>query len=456
MADPTRAQDVEPLLQPGQTHAAVTGHLADIVLDPEVGRRARLAIAASMALLLVFVAAVGMLLARGVGIWGVNQPVHWGIAIVNTVWWIGVALAGTIISAGLLVHKPWRNSLNRLAETVTVFAAFCAALFPVLHLGRPWLFYWMAPYASTMAVYPNFRSPLTWDFFGFLSYLTLAVLFWFIGMIPDMAVLRDRARTRATRTAYGLLALGWRGSARHWRRWRRLYLIVAGLAVPHVLAVHAGTAMLFAAAPLPGWHSTILPVYFTSGAVFSGFALVAVVTVLARHVFRLHDVITVPHVDYLGRALLATGLLTLYCWFMEAFSMVYSGETARLDTLLDRIAGTYAWAFWGAFALNFVVLQALWWRRVRIHAAALVVVGVAVTIGMWLERYMILTTALYRGHVPAMWRAYGGTFWDWALTLGTLGLFVFLLLIFLRLVPVVSIAEVKETLHEAKKEARRG
>lgn len=456
MAHDARVRNAAPILRPDQSYGAVTDQLAGIVLDPVVSRRAWAALAASACLLVVFVVAVVVLFRDGVGVWGINQPVHWGLAIINTVWWIGIGMTGTIVSAGLLVHKPWRNSLNRFAETVTLFAALCASLFPVLHLGRPWLFYWMAPYTGTNQVWPQFRSPLTWDFFGFVSYVLLSVLFWYVGMIPDMAVLRDRARRRGGRWFYGLLALGWRGSAVHWRRWRQLYLVIAGLAVPHVFMVHSGTAMLFAASLQPGWHTTILPFYFVCGAVFSGFAVISMLAVAVRAVFELENLITLRHIDYLARAMMVTGLLTLYGYLAEAFTVVYSGEAADIDTLFDRFGGTYAWSYWGAVVLNFATLQLFWWPAVRRRPLAVAAVGLAVTVGMWLERYMILLTGLYRGHVPAMWREYQATLWDWALLAGTVGLFLFLLLVFLRVFPVISIVEVKETLHEAKTEAGRG
>ncbi len=398
---------------------------------------------------LYFVSAV-VLFARGVGVWGNNIPVNWGLAISNYVWWLGIGHAGTLISALLLLlNQHWRNSLNRFAEAMTLFAVICAGLYPILHLGRPWRFYWMAPYPSTMGVWPQFKSPLAWDFFAVLTYLTVSLLFWYIGVIPDLAATRDKARRRSAQVFYGLLALGWRGAGRHWARWRQSYRLCAALAVPLVVSVHSEISLLFAAGPIPGWASTVFPPYFVLGAAFSGFAVVAMLATALRRAFALQDLVTPRHLDMLGQLMLATGLMTAYGYFAEVFTALYSGEARELGTLMDRVAGRYAWSYWGAIAFNFLPLQLMWARGLRRHPGVLFAVGLSVTIGMWLERYMLLVTSLYRDYLVSSWGTYRASVWEWTLYAGSIGLFLTLFLLFVRLLPMISAFEVKEaTLEE--------
>ncbi len=440
----------EQLLPADQDYGAITRQVTGITFTPVLHRRWLIALGASLALVALFVLSVAVLLLRGVGVWGINIPVNWGMAILNTVWWVGIGHAGTFISAMLLLlQQPWRNSLNRYAEAMTIFAVICASLYPILHLGRPWLFYWMFPLPGSLAVWPQFRSPLEWDVIAFLTYLVLSLTLFYVGLLPDLASLRDSARSRLGRRFYGGLSLGWHGSAHHWLRWRQIY-VLAALALPLVAMVHSGVAMLFAAGPIPGWHSTLFPPYFVLGAVFSGFAVVSVLTVVLRRGFGLGNLLTRRHLDYLGQFLLGTGFLLAYCYLTEVFTVFYSGKLSEAHTLHDRLVGTYAWAWWGTLLLNLGPLQLLWLRRLRRSDWALLLVGLSAAVGMWLERFMLLVTPLYKDWLPSSWHAYVPSLWEWTLFAGTLGLFLMLFLLFLRLAPVVSIAEVKEVIHEQR------
>jgi molybdopterin-containing oxidoreductase family membrane subunit len=403
----------------------------------------------SLVLLACFVVAVAVLFSRGVGVWGNNIPVNWGLAISNYVWFLGIGHAGTLISALLLiVNAHWRNSLNRFAEAMTLFAVLCAGLYPILHLGRPWFFYWMAPYPNTMQIWPQFKSPLTWDFFAVLTYLTVSVLFWYIGIIPDLASVRDRATTRGKQVFYGLFAIGWRGSARHWARWQQAYRLTAAIAVPLVISVHSEISLLFAAGPIPGWNSTVFPPYFVMGAAFSGFAVVIMIATVIRHPLGLDNLVRARHLDLLAVFLLVTGLLTAYGYLAEIFNTLYSGDEQEMETLLDRLTGIYAYSYWGAVVLNFLPLQLLWFRAVRRSPIVIFLVALSVTIGMWYERFMLLTTALYRDWLVSSYGDYQPSFWEWLLFIGMLGVFFAPYLLFVRFLPVISAFEVKEAYEE--------
>jgi molybdopterin-containing oxidoreductase family membrane subunit len=407
--------------------------------------------AAALVLLLLFLVSVGKLFWRGVGIWGIDIPVNWGIAISNYIWFLGIGHAGTLISAMLLLFGAhWRNSLNRFAEAMTLFAVICAGLYPILHLGRPWLFYWMAPYPNTMTVWPQFRSPLTWDFFAVLTYLIVSVLFWYIGIIPDLASMRDRARRPGLQIFYGLAALGWRGSARHWYRWQQSYRLTAAIAVPLVVSVHSEISLLFAAGPIPGWSSTVFPPYFVLGAAFSGFAVVSMIAVALRHALGLQQLVTERHLDLLGLFLLATGIMTAYGYIAEIFDTFYGGDPLDTGTLADRLSGAYAWSYWGAVIGNFLPLQLLWFRRIRCQPIPLFLIALSVTVGMWLERYMLLVTTLYRDYLVSSWGQYHPSFWEWSLFAGMLGVFFVPFLLFIRFLPVISAFEIKEARFDEK------
>jgi molybdopterin-containing oxidoreductase family membrane subunit len=333
---------------------------------------------------------------------------------------------------------------------MTLFAVICAGLYPLIHLGRFWLFYWMAPYPNNMTIWPQFKSPLSWDFFAVLTYLTVSVLFWYIGIVPDLASVRDRATTRWQRVFYGLIALGWRGSARHWARWEQAYRLTAVIAVPLVVSVHSEISLLFAAGPIPGWSSTVFPPYFVLGAAFSGFAVVSMIAVILRHALGLGDLVTPRHLDLLAILLLASGLMTAFGYLAEVFDTFYAGEQQDLETLYDRFFGVYAFSYWGAVIANFVPLQLLWWRRIRRDPLILFLIGLSVAIGMWFERYMLLTSSLYRDYLVSSWRDYAPSFWEWAIFAGMLGVFLTPFLLFVRFLPVISAFEVKNELFEAR------
>jgi len=400
--------------------------------------------AVSAVLLGLYLVSVGVLFWRGVGVWGEDIPVNWGIAISNYIWWLGIGHAGTLISAMLLLlGQDWRNSLNRFAEAMTLFAVVCAGLYPIVHLGRPWFVYWMAPYPSTMGVWPQFRSPLTWDFFAVLTYLIVSALFWYIGILPDLASVRDRAKTRRAQVFYGLFALGWRGAATHWARWRRAYRLTAAIAVPLVVSVHSEISLLLAAGPIPGWSSTVFPPYFVLGAAFSGFAVVSMIAVALRHWLGFEAVVTERHLDLLAKMTLATGLMTAYGYFAEVFNALYSGEPAELAILHNRLTGPIAWSYWGALLGNFAPLQLLWLGRFRRNPYVLFAVSACVASGMWFERYMLVVSSLSRHGLPSSWGSYSPSFWEWSLYAGSLGLFLTLFMLFVRFLPIISASELK-------------
>jgi molybdopterin-containing oxidoreductase family membrane subunit len=401
---------------------------------------------------MLFFYAVTKLLFEGVGIWGINVPVMWGFAIVNFVWWIGIGHAGTLISAILLLlRQEWRTSINRFAEAMTLFAVACAGMYPLIHLGRPYRFYWLIPYPNTMNVYPQFRSPLVWDVFAVSTYASVSFLFWFVGLIPDLATLRDRTRRKLARVVYGILAMGWRGSAIHWHRYETAYLLLAGLATPLVVSVHTVVSFDFAVGIVPGWHTTIFPPYFVAGAIFSGFAMVMTLSIPIRALYGLEDFITMRHLDNMAKVMLATGLIVGYGYMMEAFMAWYGGNPYERFMVLNRMHGPYAFQYWSLIACNIVVPQLLWSPRVRANVKVLFVVSLIVNVGMWLERYIIIVTSLHRDFVPSSWGMYSATRWDWSIFVGSIGLFLALLFLFLRFLPVISIFEMRTLV--AKKEA---
>lgn len=434
-----------PVLGPEQSFESITDHVSGLVLDRPTSRAWLLGLSLAVALTFVLTLAVAYLLVAGVGIWGVNIPVAWGFAILNFVWWIGIGHAGTLISAILLLmRQPWRNAVSRFAEAMTLFALACAGLFPLLHLGRPWLFYWMLPYDNTMDAWPQFRSALVWDLFAILTYSIVSLLFWYIGMVPDLASLRDRARRPWVGRIYAALALGWRGEASHWHRFERAYVLLAALATPLVISVHSIVSYDFAVTVLPGWHSTIFPPYFVAGAMHSGLAMVLVLAVPLRRFYRLESLITEHHFQVLAKVLLTTGLVVGYGYVMEFFGQWYSDSEVEWHIAQLRMTGHYAWMFWTLVVCNVVIPQACWLQRVRSSRMALWWIGAIVLVGMWLERYLIVISTLHQDFLPSAWGPYQPTFWDWALFIGTLGLFFLLFLLFVRLLPVVSIFEVRQ------------
>ena len=441
------------LLARGETYESVTEKIASIVLTRKRPRAWWVGFFLSFSLLMLFFYAVTYLLIRGVGIWGVNIPVAWGFAIVNFVWWIGIGHAGTFISAILLLLlQKWRTSINRLTEAMTLFAVACAGIFPLLHLGRPWVFYWLFPYPDTMGLWPQFRSPLVWDVFAVSTYFTVSLIFWYVGLIPDLATLRDRAKSRAKQVIYGIFALGWRGSAAHWQRHQSAYLLLAGLATPLVLSVHSVVSFDFSVAIVPGWHSTIFPPYFVAGAIYSGFAMVLNIVIPIRRLYGLENVVTKRHLNNMANVMLATGLMVSYGYIMEAFMAWYSGEIYEKYMMANRAFGPYGWAFWALMVTNVLIPQSLWSSRVRRNEWLLFFVALSVNVGMWLERFVIVITSLHRDFVPSSWGMYSPSFWDWATFLGTIGLFLTLLFLFVRFLPMISITEVRELVAEEKGE----
>jgi molybdopterin-containing oxidoreductase family membrane subunit len=437
-----------PVLEPGHTYSSVTDHISAIVLTGQP-RSWYVGFAISFAMLLMFLYSAGYLLALGIGVWGNNIPVAWAFDIINFVWWIGIGHAGTLISAVLLLFRQqWRTSINRFAEAMTLFAVACAGLYPLLHLGRPWVFYWLLPYPSTFGVWPQFRSPLIWDVFAVSTYATVSLLFWYVGLIPDLATLRDRAHGRVPRTIYGILAMGWRGSASHWHRYQTAYLLLAGLATPLVVSVHTIVGFDFAVSIVPGWHVTLFPPYFVAGAIFSGFAMVMTLAIPLRIVYKLEDFITLHHLGNMAKVMLVTGLIVAYGYLMEVFFAWYSGSDYEWSLVRSRATGAYAPAYWLLVLCNVAIPQLLWFRAVRRNVSLLFVISIIINIGMWLERFVIIVISLHRDYLPSAWHMYYPTFWDYSLFLGSIGLFLTLLFLFIRFLPVISIFELRELVHE--------
>jgi len=432
-----------------QTFGSITDKISAIVQSRRLPRFWLIGFAAAFSLTMLLLVSVLWLLTRGVGIWGINIPVAWGFAITNFVWWIGIGHAGTLISAVMLLLKQeWRTSINRFAEAMTLFAVSCAGLYPLLHLGRPEYFYWLIPYPNTMGVWPQFRSPLMWDFFAVSTYATVSFLFWYIGLIPDLATLRDRATHSFGRIAYGILAMGWRGSAKHWARYKIAYLLLAGLATPLVVSVHTIVSFDFAAGIPAGWHSTIFPPYFVAGAIFSGMAMVLTLAIPLRHFYKLQDFVTESHLDAMAKVMLGTGLIVAYGYLIEHFMAWYSDNAYEQSMIVTRSFGPYAPVFWGILFCNVLAPQSLWFRSMRRSPWRLFVVALVVNVGMWLERFMIVVTSLHHDFLPSSWGMYYPTFWDFATFLGTIGLFFTLFFLFIRFLPMISITEMRELASE--------
>ena len=447
--------DEPPVLGPGQTFGSMTDTIADAVLTRPIGLGWLAGLAIGMGLVAILMAAVTYLFLIGVGIWGINIPVGWGFAIINFVWWIGIGHAGTLISAILLLLKQsWRNSINRFAEAMTLFAVACAGMFPLLHMGRPWLAYWMFPYPSSMGVWPQFRSPLVWDVFAVSTYATISAVFWYVGLVPDFATMREKASHPLTRKVYGILGLGWRGSARHWKRYEALYILLAGIATPLVLSVHTVVSFDFAVAIVPGWHTTIFPPYFVAGAIYSGFAMVLVLAIPIRHFYRLESMITMRHLQNAAKIMLATGLIVGYGYFFEAFMAFYSGSTYERFMMQNRWFGPYAVFYWTLILFNLVIPQVLWMPKIRANTGWLFLISLVVLVGMWLERFIIIVTSLSRDYLPSSWGHYVATRWDYAIFFGTIGFFTMAIFIFIRIMPSISIFEMRTLLPEAEVKAK--
>ncbi|MFQ6614482.1 MAG: NrfD/PsrC family molybdoenzyme membrane anchor subunit [Fidelibacterota bacterium] len=404
----------------------------------------------ALSLLLVLIGSVGFLVWNGTGVWGLNNPVGWGWAIVNFVWWVGIGHAGTLISAILfLLRQRWRTSINRFAEAMTLFAVICALLFPGIHVGRMWVIYYFFPVPNQMGVWPNFRSPLLWDFFAVGTYFTVSLLFWYTGLIPDLATLRDRAKTRLRKLTFGALSLGWRGGNRQWQHYEIAYLVLAGLSTPLVLSVHSVVSSDFATSIVPGWHTTIFPPYFVAGAIYSGFAMVLTLGLIARRVYHLEHIITLNHLDKMAKIMLVTGSMVGYSYAMEFFIAWYSGNQYEAFTFINRAFGPYAWAYWIMIFCNVIVPQFFWFKKIRRSVGLLFFASILVNIGMWFERFVITVTSLSRDYLPSAWDYYSPTIWDIATFVGSFGLFFTFFLLFLRFLPMIAMAEVKGVLPQA-------
>jgi molybdopterin-containing oxidoreductase family membrane subunit len=440
---------VHPILEPGQSLASVTDKISDVILKRPITKGWVFGLAISFSLLMLLNLMIGYLLTVGVGIWGINIPVGWGFAIVNFVWWIGIGHAGTLISAILLLlRQQWRTSINRFAEAMTLFAVACAGMFPLLHMGRPWLFYWLTPYPNSMWLWPQFRSPLVWDVFAVTTYLTVSLLFWYVGLIPDLATLRDKSDKRPLQILYGALALGWRGSATHWFRYETACLLLAGLATPLVVSVHTVVSFDFSVGQLAGWHTTIFPPYFVAGAIYSGFAMVLTLTIPIRKFYHLEGYITMRHLNNMAKVMLATGLIVAYGYVFEFFMAFYSGNQYDRFAITNRLHGPYSYIYYSLWLCNILIPQALWFKSIRNNVFVLFVISLIVNTGMWLERFVIVVISLHRDFLPSSWGMYYPTRWDWATFLGTIGLFLTLIFLFMRVLPAISMNEMRVLVEE--------
>jgi molybdopterin-containing oxidoreductase family membrane subunit len=449
--DDTQIHLTPAVIEPGHTFSSVTDKISSLVLRKRTPVGWWVGLAISFVLTNMLMGTIVYLLLTGIGIWGNNQPVGWAFAIINFVWWIGIGHAGTLISAILLLlRQTWRTSINRFAEAMTLFAVACAGLYPLLHTGRPWLAYWLFPYPNSMNIQPQFRSPLMWDVFAVSTYATVSALFWYTGLVPDLATLRDRARSKFGRIVFGIMSLGWRGSARHWARYEVVYLLLAGISTPLVLSVHTIVSFDFAVGIIPGWHTPIFPPYFVAGAIYAGFAMVLTLIIPLRKFYGLEDFITDRHLRNAGKVMLATGLLVAYGYMSEAFIAWYSADRYEQFMMLNRFFGPYKFFYWSLITCNVIAPQLIWIRRVRHSHVMLFVVAMFVNVGMWLERFIIIPVSLHRDFLPSSWGMYAPTLFDFTMFFGTIGFFFFLMLLFIRFLPVISIFEMRTMVPEAQ------
>lgn len=439
----------KPLIAGNPTFASITQKIAEIA-EQKTPKAWWIAIAISSSILFMMIILIGWLVWEGIGTWGVNIPVGWGWAIVNFVWWVGIGHAGTLISAILfLFRQKWRTSINRFAEAMTLFAVICALVFPGIHVGRIWVAYWMVPVPNQMSVWPNFRSPLLWDFFAVATYFTVSLLFWYTGLIPDLALMRDRAKSKVRKIVLGIFSLGWRGGNRQWKNYEMAYLLLAGLSTPLVLSVHSVVSTDFATSVIPGWHSTIFPPYFVAGAIFSGFALVMTLAIIARKIYGLEDFITIHHLEKMNKIMLATGMMVGYSYGCEYFISWYSGNQYEEFTFINRAFGPYAWAYWTMISCNVLVPQIFWFKKLRTSIPVMFIASLLINVGMWFERFVIIVSSLSADFLPSSWDYYTPTLVDVGIFIGSFGLFFTFFLIFLRFVPMIAISEVKGVLPQA-------
>ena len=440
-----------PLVLGGLDYEGVTDNVCALAESSSPPRIWWFVLAGAMSLLAMLGGCVGHLLMKGTGVWGNNNPIYWGWPIVNFVFWVGIGHAGTLISAILfLFRQNWRTSINRAAEAMTIFAVVCAGLFPGIHIGRVWVFYWLFPIPTEhLAMWPNFRSPLLWDVFAVSTYATVSILFWYMGMVPDIATFRDRSKNKIQKFVYSVLSLGWTGSARHWHRYEMAYTILAALATPLVLSVHTIVSFDFAVSQLPGWHTTIFPPYFVAGAIFSGFAAVVTLLVPARAIFKLENLITLRHLENMNKIIMATGLMVGTAYGIEFFIAWYSGAYYESFAFVNRVFGNYSWAYWIMVSCNVLIPQLFWFKWCRTTPWFMVVICIFVNIGMWFERFVITITSLSRDFVPSSWSYFYPTPVDVMMLIGSFGLFTTLFLLFCRFLPVIAISEVKNVMPES-------
>ena len=438
------------LITGDQTYHSVTEAISKVT-ERDTPKLWYLIFSLTFFLALMFAGSIGYLFFEGTGIWGLQIPVGWGWAITNFVFWVGIGHAGTLISAILLLFRQrWRTSINRFAEAMTIFAVICALIFPGIHVGRPWVIYWVFPYPNQMGVWPNFRSPLLWDFFAVGTYFTVSLLFWYVGMVPDLAMLRDRAKRRLRKLVYGIFSLGWRNSHKNWKHYELSVLILAGLATPLVLSVHSVVSFDFAVGIIPGWHSTIFPPYFVAGAIFSGFAMVMTLAVIARKVYGMEDFITINHLEKMNIIILVTGSMVAYSYVMELFVAWYSGNQYEQFIAMARMTGPYAWAYWTMIICNVLVPQIFWVKKLRRSIPVMFVASILINVGMWFERFVIVVSSLAQDYLPSSWDYFAPTFWDVIMLIGSFGLFLSLFVLFLRWLPMIAAFEVKGILPQSE------
>lgn len=441
----------EPLIDESKHCGDVTADICGLV-ERSPGKGWWILFGISLFLLVLGAVAAINTVTFGIGTWGLNKTIGWAFGITNFVFWIGIGHAGTFISAILyLFGQKWRTSINRSAEAMTLIAVMCAGVFPILHMGRPWLFYWIMPYPNTRgSLWVNFRSPLLWDFFAISTYFTISLVFWYLGLVPDLATARDRATSKWRRILYTVLSLGWNGSNRTWSRYETVYGVLAALATPLVLSVHSIVSFDFATSLVPGWHSTIFPPYFVAGAVFSGFAMVTTLLIPVRKVMHLEGYITIQHLDNMCKITLLTGSIVGLSYLTELFIGFYSGNPNEIFVILNRMGGPYAWAYWIMFSCNAIFPQLFWFKAFRTKIPLILGLCILVNVGMWFERFVIIVTSLHRDYLPSSWAIFIPTLTDLGLLVGSFGLFFTAFLLFLRLFPVISMNEVKGVLHYAR------
>ncbi|MBD3162111.1 MAG: hydrogenase [Candidatus Eisenbacteria bacterium] len=440
-----------PLVAGDNDFTTVTDTVCGIVEEPKTPRAWYVAFAAAFGLTTILMAMIAYLFMEGIGVWGLNHPVGWAYDITNFVFWVGIGHAGTLISAILfLFRQKWRTGINRFAEAMTIFAVVCAGLFPAIHVGRVWVIWYVFPVPTQNAIWPNFRSPLLWDVFAVSTYMLVSLMFWYMGMVPDLATLRDRAKTKIRQIAYGILSLGWRGSNRHWHRYEVAYLLLAALATPLVLSVHSVVSFDFAVSSLPGWHTTIFPPYFVAGAIFSGFAMVMTLIIPSRAYFGLKEIVTMRHLENMCKVILATGSMVGLAYATEFFIAWYGANDYEYFTFINRATGPYAWAYWIMVTCNVLVPQIFWFKKSRRTIWIMLIASILINVGMWFERFVIIVTSLSRDFLPSSWGYFTPTWVDILTLAGSFGLFFTLFLLFVRFLPMVAMAEVKSVMPQAQ------